>query len=455
MESNELYNSSSVDTISGVRILSPGYEPTLHYDLHIKDAKIKDIGFHNARLERETNNKILNARQYLLAPSLCHAHVHLDKCFLLSDPRYADLQIVKGDLAEAMELTSKAKRRFSNADLLRRGRWLISESLAAGVTHMRAFVEVDHMVEFKCLNAALEVKKMFSGACEIQICAFAQEPLFSGSYARENKALLERAVLKEGVDVVGSTPYVEGNGDEMQKNIRWIISTAISRKMHLDLHLDYDLDRVKPPLTTYVAECLRNVDWYQSEGSNDQKTVALGHCTRLTRLSSDEWQKIAQDVKGLPVSFVGLPTSDLFIQGKPPADSGGGERPRGTLQIPQMIQRYGIPGCISINNVGNAFTPYGSCDPLDLASMGVGLYHAGTKEDAEVLYECISTRARKAIGFPSQPIAVGEDANFVLFDVGGDEEQSTKRRGRRTLQEIVYDPPRERRTMYKGRIITS
>lgn len=42
----------------------------------------------------------------LLIPSLCHPHIHLDKCFLLSHPKYADLDIEKGDFSEALELTS-------------------------------------------------------------------------------------------------------------------------------------------------------------------------------------------------------------------------------------------------------------------------------------------------------------------------------------------------------------
>jgi hypothetical protein len=42
-----------------------------------------------------------------LSPSLCHPHIHLDKCFLLSHPKYADLEIRNGDFAEAMKLTSR------------------------------------------------------------------------------------------------------------------------------------------------------------------------------------------------------------------------------------------------------------------------------------------------------------------------------------------------------------
>jgi cytosine/adenosine deaminase-related metal-dependent hydrolase len=43
----------------------------------------------------------------LLVPGLCHPHIHLDKCFLLSHPKYKDLEIKEGDFAEAMKITSR------------------------------------------------------------------------------------------------------------------------------------------------------------------------------------------------------------------------------------------------------------------------------------------------------------------------------------------------------------
>ena len=51
-----------------------------------------------------------------------------------------------------------------------------------------------------------------------------------------------------------------------------------------------------------------------------------------------------------------------------------------------------------MNNVGNAFTPFGSGDPLQAASWGVGIYQAGTVTDAMTLYGCVSWLARRAIG---------------------------------------------------------
>jgi hypothetical protein len=62
------------------------------------------------------------------------------------------------------------------------------------------------------------------------------------------------------------------------------------------------------------------------------------------------------------------------------------ENVRGTLPVVEMIEKYGLEASIAVNNVGNAFTPYGNCDPLSIASLGVGLYQSGTKKGAETLY---------------------------------------------------------------------
>ena len=141
MAENTYPQCEKVDLISGARILFPGWDPEVQHDIHIKDSKIEKIIPHVAGTNLSTSKNVLNANSSLIAPSLCHSHIHLDKCFLLSDPKFADLEIVKGDFAEAMEITAKAKARFDGEDLLRRGRWLVAESIAAGVTHMRAFVE--------------------------------------------------------------------------------------------------------------------------------------------------------------------------------------------------------------------------------------------------------------------------------------------------------------------------
>jgi hypothetical protein len=44
---------------------------------------------------------------------------------------------------------------------------------------VRAFVEVDQTVGMKCLDAGLALKQEFKDKCRVQICAFAQDHIYS------------------------------------------------------------------------------------------------------------------------------------------------------------------------------------------------------------------------------------------------------------------------------------
>jgi cytosine/adenosine deaminase-related metal-dependent hydrolase len=283
--------------------------------------------------------------------------------------------------------TAEAKSRFEVDDLLERGRALIEESIGFGVTHMRAFVEVDLGVGMKCLDAGLRLKDDFKDRCFVQICVFAQDPIIS--YDDEGfamKSLLEEAVARPGVEAIGSTPYVEKEPKAESSNVLFTMNLAKKHELHLDFHIDYNLDPEKKSIVLVAIDFLHKFGWRSDPHSSSYRTIVFGHCTRLTLFDKKQWIELGENIGTLPISFVGLPTSDLFMMGRPSEGLGGGERARGTLQILQMIDRYGLNAAIGINNVGNAFTPHGSCDPLSLASFGVGIYQSGTKKDAEILF---------------------------------------------------------------------
>jgi len=82
----------------GVRLTSKS--PESLWNVCCKDGFISEI----SEYEENANT---NPDGRLVAPSLCHPHIHLDKCFLLSHPKYADLEIEKGDFEEALRLTSE------------------------------------------------------------------------------------------------------------------------------------------------------------------------------------------------------------------------------------------------------------------------------------------------------------------------------------------------------------
>lgn len=324
---------------------------------------------------------------------------------------------------------------------------------------MRAFVEVDHAVQMACLDAGGILKEKWKDTCEVQIVCFAQDPIFSGTYGEENRKLMENGILAPHTDVIGTTPYVESDVDSAKRNIDWAIDRAMHLKLHVDFHLDYNLDRSKESLVWHVLKRLREKGWTSQNG----KRVMLGHCSRLTLFSSDEWERLAREIHegDLPVNFVGLPTSDLYMASPPPEARAPHEKQRGTLQVPEMIRKYELDAVMGVNNVGNAFTPWGSPDPLSLACLGVGIYQTGTQADAELLYECVSTRARAAIGLPIRDSSVssltlkqGDRPEFLLL-YNLDDTGCGMSRVRGSVAEVVWDPPARlsRAVACNGRLI--
>lgn len=378
----------------------------------------------------------------LALPALTHPHIHLDKAFIHNARQYSHLLPCTGTFQEALSFTTKAKESFTEADLLKRGEWLLAESFSSGVTAMRAFVEVDHTVQLTCLEAAVTLKGQWSEACHIQIACFAQDPIFSSEYGEENRTLIKKALeTYPDIDVLGTTPYVESSVEASKKNIEWAIDRALLLDKHVDFHLDYNLDPGKEALIWHVLQTLQQRGW---TSRTTRRRVMLGHCTRLTLLADEEWNKISRLIheNDLPVSFVGLPTSDLYMAA-PPDQGGPHQRPRGTLRVPEMIRKYDLDAVIGVNNVGNAFTPWGSTDPLFLACFGVGVYQAGAQDDARLLYECVSTRAQAAIGLSADTSLVvqpGICPDLVLFHDQDDTGCGISRQ-RTSVAEVVWDPP--------------
>jgi cytosine/adenosine deaminase-related metal-dependent hydrolase len=430
--------SNRLASINGVRLAdSPStWDIQIQYSSDTCHSTIASITPHDSSENGGT------AQPPLVLPALTHPHIHLDKAFVHSASKYAHLLPSAGTFQEALSFTTEAKKGFTNSDLLTRGEWLLAESVSSGVTAMRAFVEVDHTVQLKCLDAAVMLKDQWSNACEIQIVCFAQDPIFSSDVGEENMSFIERAFAQyPQIDVIGTTPYVESSIEAAKKNISWAIDRALQLGKHLDFHLDYNLDPEKEALVWYLLDTLKQRGWTTRSTT---KRVMLGHCTRLSLFDGGEWAQISRIIHedDLPVSFVGLPTSDLYMAAPPHHNPQG--KPRGTLKVPEMIRKYNLDAVMGINNVGNAFTPWGSADPLFLACLGVGIYQAGTQTDAELLYECVSTRARAAIGLSSteQSLAPkkGDRSDLILFRDRDDTGYGISR-PRTRVAEIVWDPP--------------
>ncbi|EPQ58321.1 Metallo-dependent hydrolase [Gloeophyllum trabeum ATCC 11539] len=327
------------------------------------------------------------------------------------------------DFPEALRVTSKAKFGFAGdlGDLYARGRHLLRESIQCGVTSMRAHVEVDRTVGFACVDVGLRLKEHFKDTCDIQLAAFAQDPLYAAGSKEpsDNLRWLEQAAAKDGVSVIGSAPYVEPSLEQAKMNIIHILDLAEAHTLHVDFHLDYNADPATEPLVWFVLDQLRARRWTERIAKGLPAHITIGHATRLSLFSAEEWQILARSVIDLPISFVALPQSDLYMMGRTEDTLPGLGPRRYTLNVPRLRKQFRLNIAMSINNVQNAFTPQGSVDPLALCPLGVAAFQAGTPRDCMILLEAVSRESKRAIGDTNVPrglvLSEGDPADFVLL----------------------------------------
>jgi hypothetical protein len=228
---------------------------------------------------------------------------------------------------------------------------------------------------------------------------FAQEPLFSVSGSdlpNANLELLDAAAAEFGeVSVVGSAPYVEPTLTQAKRNIYCIIDLAIKFQLHVDFHLDFNIDGSSEPLIYYVIEKLRQSDWnnVNRDGNEKPRRVTICHATRLQLFTPAQWRNLKSQVDDLPIMIVGLPQSDIYMMGRDYKRKPFGA-PRGTLRIPQLSRDYQMDIAMSVDSVESAFTPQGTVDPLSLCAFGVGIFQAAAPQDIRTLLvskHCLSS----------------------------------------------------------------
>ena len=192
--------------------------------------------------------------------------------------------------------------------------------------------------------------------------------------------MLREAATRAGVQAVGSAPYVEQTTEQAKRNIGLILQMAYEHQLHADFHLDYNLDPSTEPLIWYLLEQLRQRK--KSGKWHDGTHICVGHATRLSLFSHEEWCRFHGIIEGdrLPITLVGLPPSDMYMMGR-----GLPGQPRATLNVPRLAKKHGLRVGMAVNNVENAFTPQGVIDPLALCPLGVAVFQDGTRTGCQSL----------------------------------------------------------------------
>jgi len=285
----------------------------------------------------------------------------------------------------AIELASKVKEHYVESEIVDRVRKVLTEAEYYGVSHIRAFADVDTKAMLTGVRALLKAREEFKDRISIQIVAFPQDGIIREPGTEE---LLYRS-MELGADVVGGIPWIEHAVEDSKKHID--IAFEIAKKYDADIAMLTD-DAGDPQLRTteYLAtSAIRNA-WIGR--------VAACHA-RATSLYNEVYhRKLCALLRKADVGVVSDPHT-------------------GTLHVRvRDLVNAGVTVALGQDDVYDAYYAYGRCNMLEVAFLASHLLWMMTLHDRELLYDMITINPAKIMRIKGHNLAVGNPANLVVLN---------------------------------------
>jgi cytosine deaminase len=372
----------------------------MKFDLILRDARIRagkacDIAVAKGKIaaiaDRVGNSadKVVDAEGNLVTEAFVIAHLHLDKVMTGSLAEESALsQYHDGSMAgivTAIELASRVKERYVESEILSRVRGLLAQAERFGVSHIRAFCDVDPKAELKGIRALQEVKREFEGRIGVQVVAFPQDGIIREPGTEE---LLYKA-MDLGADLVGGIPWIERTKDDARRHID--LAYVIAKKYNADIAMLTD-DAGDPELRTteYLATCALRNGWVGR--------VTACHVRASALYNEGYHRKFATILKNAGVGIVTNPhTGPLHVKVK-------------------ELLSAGVNVALGQDDVDDAYYPYGRCNMLEVAFLASHLLWMMSRQDRETIYDMITRNAAKILRIDHYGLEVGNPANMIVLD---------------------------------------
>jgi cytosine deaminase len=356
-------------------------------DLGIVDGKIAAI---EPGLAADAESIDLGGR--LISSGFVETHIHLDKSCIL-DRVKSD----KGDIAEAIAETARAKPSFTAEDVHARATRTLENAILQGTTHMRTHLEVDPGIGLRGLDGVLPLIRQYAWAIDLQICVFAQEGLTDNPGTEE----LMIEALERGCAVVGGAPYVDSDP-------RGQIDRVFKLARDYDVDIDFHLDLGSTADGMQIDYVCRRTEEFRWGGR-----VAVGHLTQATSLSPTALDELAKRMANAGVALTVLPATDLFLMGREHKHDYNATR--GVVPAHKLL-RHGVNCSISTNNVLNPFTPYGDCSQIRMANLYANVCQVAKPADMRDCFGMITQRPAEMMRLADYGVAVGKSADLLVLD---------------------------------------
>jgi cytosine deaminase len=399
-------------------------------DLILRNARVvgnegvtADIGIDKGRIaviqpNLAAEGETLDLGGRLVTPGFIETHIHLDKSRILGR-----CKAERGDLEEAIGEVAKQKKSFTPEDVYARAKLTLEKAILNGTTHMRTQLEVDPGIGLRGLEGVRPLIEEYKWAIDLEICIFPQEGLLNNPGTDE--LMLE--ALKSGGSVVGAAPYTDKSP---HGQIDRIFAIAREFDIDIDMHLDFgptadDLDLL------YVCELAERFKW----GGR----VAIGHVTKLSAASPEDFAKCARRMADAGVALTVLPSTDLYLMGRHMSHS----VMRGVTDAHKLLH-HGVNCSLSTNNVLNPFTPFGDCSLVRMANIYANICQVGSAHDTRECFNMITSRSARLLNLDDYGLEVGKPADLAVLDAESPEQAVAE------LAPVLYAFKRGRRTVTRA-----
>lgn len=331
---------------------------------------------------------VLDAQGNLVTEAFVNTHLHLCKVYTLPMMDELALQDYHGaDMGKAMtaiELAARVKETYDESWIIKNVRKAVALSAIYGGTHIRAFADVDSKAKLIGAKALIKAREEFKDIVDIQVVAFAQD----GIVREPGAADLVRQAMELGADVVGGIPWIEFTDADIAEHVRVCYDIAEQFDKPVSMLVD---DAGDPGLRSLELMALETIKrgWHGR---------SLAHHARAMSMYPKPYlQKLAALLKKAQMGVVSDPhTGPLHA------------RVRELLQEDVLV-------CIGMDDISDAYYPYGRNNMLEVAFLVSHLLWMTTRQDMEVLYDMITTKAAQCIGLTEFALKVGAPANIAVL----------------------------------------
>jgi cytosine/adenosine deaminase-related metal-dependent hydrolase len=348
--------------------------------LVVRDGRIAAIGDGAAPVP-DARTTVFDLAGDLVLPGLVDGHMHLDKTLmgLPWTPHAAE--------PFRMSRIETDQRLLPGLPLLtaERAGHLIRRCVAFGTAHIRTHADITPAFGLSALHGVLAAREAHAGAVTVQIVAFPQAGMMR--HGPKVMAELLDAAVREGADLVGGIDPCEVDRDP-KGQLDVVFGVAARRGVGIDIHLH---EPGELGLFSLQEICART----EAEGMQGRVTVSHGFC--LGGIAESKQQAAAERMAAAGVALV---------------SHGAGSA---TLPPLMLLRRAGVRVFCGNDDVRDTWSPYGTGDMLERASV-VG-WRVDLRLDTllDELFEMVSAAGAAALGVAEYGVAPGRPATFFTL----------------------------------------